>query len=595
MTTLEGSGTTTPTATAALGSFAAPTPAALLRAVHDSATDLASVRDRTVILRALVRRTRALLGADMAYLSLNDLDAGETWIHVTDGVRTRAYAEIRMPLGTGILGSVAAGGTSVHTDDYLADADLNHLGHIDEVVAGEGVRAISGEPLRVDGHVVGALLVAHRAPVAMPPAGLEALRLLALQAAVALEQTRRATEIAALRTAEVAARDAAARSTRDVADAAALLALDARLLAALGGGGGCRAVVEELADALDAPVRLVDADGRPRCSARGGASSSGAAGTEDDDGGTRALVVVPSRTTSHQGELVSPATGERARAALDRGALAVALALQVEHELAEAADRSPSALLDDLLDERGDRGGSSDDDRGARREVLEARALAQGLDLRAPASSLVALVPASDRQRTVAAVRPLLGGRGLVAVHAGHVCVVCTGGAAAADELGGAVEAALGEVGVRAVVGCADADGRGAGPLGRAHAEAAQVARAAQVLGWRTGHADRARLGVAGLLLGGADEGVVDAMVERLLGPVLAYDAEHGTHLEQTAVAVLEEGSRSAAAARLYVHVNTVRQRVDRLDALLGAGWDAPPRSLDVQAALRLRALRRDG
>ncbi|WP_194903101.1 GAF domain-containing protein [Quadrisphaera sp. INWT6] len=261
MTTLEGAGS-------ALGSFSDPSPAALLRAVHDSATDLASVRDRAVILRALVRRTRALLGADMAYLSLNDLDAGETWIHVTDGVRTRAYAQIRMPLGTGILGSVAAGGTSVHTDDYLADADLNHLTHIDEAVAAEGVRAISGEPLRVDGHLVGALLVAHRTPVEMPPAGLEALRLLALQAAVALEQTRRAIEIATLRTRADAVSAAAARD-------AALLALDARLLAALRDGGGCHAVVEELAAELGAPVVLLGADGTQRC---GSPPRSGRAG-----------------------------------------------------------------------------------------------------------------------------------------------------------------------------------------------------------------------------------------------------------------------------------------------------------------------------
>ncbi|WP_180357861.1 GAF domain-containing protein [Streptomyces sp. NP160] len=567
MTTLEGTGTV---AGRPLGSFAAPSPAALLRAVHDSATDLASVRDRSVILRALVRRTRALLGADMAYLSLNDLDAGETWIHVTDGVRTRAYAEIRMPLGTGILGSVAAGGTSVHTDDYLADADLNHLTHIDEAVAAEGVRAISGEPLRVDGHLVGALLVAHRTPVAMPPAGLEALRLLALQAAVALEQTRRASEIAALR--------AAASTAQGDAD---LLDLDARLLAAVGGGGGCRAVVEELAAAVGAPVVLVDDDARVRCSAGGRHADL------DDDGGATAVVVVPGGPAGAS-RLVSPAVGERAHRALGRGALAAAAALQVEHELAEAADRSPSALLDDLVDER-----------GVRREVLQERALAQGLDLREPSSSLVAVVPPADRQRSVAALRPLVEGRGLVAVHAGHVCLVCSRRGASSDELGAAAQAALAGAGVSAVVGCADAEpavaARGTGSVGRAHAEAAQVARAAQVLGWRTGHADRARLGVAGLLLGGADEGVVDAMVERLLGPVLAYDGEHGTHLEQTAAAVLEEGSRSAAAARLFVHVNTVRQRVERLDALLGAGWDGPPRSLDVQAALRLRALRRDG
>ncbi|MEJ5866988.1 GAF domain-containing protein [Pseudokineococcus sp. 5B2Z-1] len=561
-----------------VGSFAAPTPEALLRAVHDAATDLASVRDRGVILQALVRRTRALLGADMAYLSLNDLAAGETWIHVTDGVRTRAYAEIRMPLGTGILGAVAAGGTSVHTDDYLADRDLNHLTHIDDVVAGEGVRAISGEPLRVDGHLVGALLVAHRTPVVMPPEGLAALRLLALQAAVALEQTRRAAEIAELRALADGTRHEAGRRAREAADAAALLALDARLLAAVETGGGCRAVLAELAAELGAPVALLDAQGEVR------AASAALPDTGDLTGG--ACLVERDR-----GRLVTPATGERVGPVLARGALAVGLALQVEHELAEAADRSASTLLDDLLGDHLDDG--PDGDRAARREVAEARALSHGVDLRAPATSLVVLVPAAERQRGVAALRPLVARGGLVSVHAGHVCLLCpTGGRASDGALADRAVEALATSGVPALVGSAAAAGRGAGPLQRAHAEAAQAARAAQVLGWRRGHADRARLGLAGLLLGGHDEQVVDALVEQQLGPALAYDAAHGTCLVETATAVLEEGSRTAAAARLFVHVNTVRQRAERLTELLGEGWDVPPRSLDVHAALRLHVLR---
>ncbi|MBF5080945.1 CdaR family transcriptional regulator [Quadrisphaera sp. INWT6] len=300
-----------------------------------------------------------------------------------------------------------------------------------------------------------------------------------------------------------------------------------------------------------------------------------------------------------------------ALAVLERGALAVGLALQVEHELAEAGDRSPAALLDDLLEECTDDGGpGATGERSARREVVEARALAHGVDLRSPVASLVLLVPPADRERSAAALRPLVTGGGLVAVHAGHVCVVRTSGGGSgggggaggaggvgrgvdADELGDRAEAALAAAGVTGVVGCAAAEALGAGPLARAHAEAAQVARAAQVLGWRSGHVDRARLGVAGLLLGGHDPGVVDALVERQLGAVLAYDAQHGTHLAETAAAVLEEGSRSAAAARLFVHVNTVRQRLERLHQLLGAGWEAPPRSLDVHAALRLLALRR--
>ncbi|NAZ74850.1 hypothetical protein GTQ99_05345 [Kineococcus sp. T13] len=40
-----------------------------------------------------------------------------------------------------------------------------------------------------------------------------------------------------------------------------------------------------------------------------------------------------------------------------------------------------------------------------------------------------------------------------------------------------------------------------------------------------------------------------DQGVDRHLGPVLACDAERGTQLARTAAAVLEEGSRTAAAA----------------------------------------------
>lgn len=70
---------------------------------------MASVRDRVVVLKAILRRTRRLLDTDMSYMSLNDLTAGETYIHLTDGVQTEAYRTIRMPLGTGVLGAVAAG------------------------------------------------------------------------------------------------------------------------------------------------------------------------------------------------------------------------------------------------------------------------------------------------------------------------------------------------------------------------------------------------------------------------------------------------------------------------------------------------------
>ena len=52
------------------------------------------------------------------------------------------------------------------------------------------------------------------------------------------------------------------------------------------------------------------------------------------------------------------------------------------------------------------------------------------------------------------------------------------------------------------------------------------------------------------------------------------------------------EARRADVAALEHGIAETVRQRAERLTELLGAGWDVPPRSLDVHAALRLQVLR---
>jgi DNA-binding PucR family transcriptional regulator len=50
-------------------------------------------------------------------------------------------------------------------------------------------------------------------------------------------------------------------------------------------------------------------------------------------------------------------------------------------------------------------------------------------------------------------------------------------------------------------------------------------------------------------------------------------------------------GSAARAAEALHVHVNTVTQRIARIGQLLGAGWQRPERSLELQLALRLHRL----
>ncbi|MEU3570862.1 helix-turn-helix domain-containing protein, partial [Kitasatospora sp. NPDC036755] len=107
----------------------------------------------------------------------------------------------------------------------------------------------------------------------------------------------------------------------------------------------------------------------------------------------------------------------------------------------------------------------------------------------------------------------------------------------------------------------------------------------------RAGEGASARaLGFLGVLLGDGHD--VDGFVGATLGPLLAYDARRGTELVRTLRAYFDcGGSLTRAKDELHVHVNTVVQRLDRVEALLGRDWSRPERSLELQLALRLQLL----
>ena len=161
-----------------------------LSALYDTANDLTAIRDLDTILAAIVRRARQLLHADMTYLSLNDEAEGASYMKVTDGALTPEFRELRLPLGTGLLGLVAQSGAPYFTEDYQSDERFVHREFIDSAVAGEGIRAILGVPLVVEGNVIGALLAVHRTVRPFPSGEVTLLTSFAAHAAVALENAR---------------------------------------------------------------------------------------------------------------------------------------------------------------------------------------------------------------------------------------------------------------------------------------------------------------------------------------------------------------------------------------------------------------------
>ncbi|WP_329240227.1 helix-turn-helix domain-containing protein [Actinoallomurus sp. NBC_01490] len=96
-------------------------------------------------------------------------------------------------------------------------------------------------------------------------------------------------------------------------------------------------------------------------------------------------------------------------------------------------------------------------------------------------------------------------------------------------------------------------------------------------------------LGAAGLLLRYGEPAHLKRYAERTLGSVARYDSDHGTELLRTLRTYLDcDLDRSATAKRLTLHVNTVSQRLRRIEALSGLNLRSPRQTIEARTALML-------
>jgi GAF domain-containing protein len=545
-----------------------------LTALYDTASDLTAIRDVDAILTAIVRRARQLLNADMTYLSLNDEAEGASYMKVTDGALTPEFRELRLPLGTGLLGLVAQTGAPYFTPDYQSDERFVHRGYIDEAVAGERIRAILGVPLVVDDQVIGALLAVHRTVRPFPPAEVSLLTSFAAHAAVALQNARLFAEL-----------DHANRTmTEHTAAVERAARAHDRLTDLLLHGGGVAEVAQVLAEELSGRLAVHDPDGELITgeAAAGGwdeavaeSVTSGRSVRVDD-----AYVVAALAGTEHVATLVLHDAGSlelAERRTLERGAMVTALVLLFARTVAETENRLGGELLSDLFDGKAVGPG------------LRQRARHQQVVLEPPLVVAVAATEGIDRYAAVRALARLAGDRrGLVGEYRGTVVVLI--GSDAPRVVGEDVRATLERAGVRATVGVAAASPENLRP---AYDEARRCLDTLLTLGRSGEVSDPAGLGLARLLLGENGPEELAGFIETTLGPVLAYDAARGTELVATLDAWFATGGRlKETGARLHVHPNTVSQRLGRVRELLGADWRDPARSLDLQLALRVHRLR---
>jgi type II secretory pathway pseudopilin PulG len=541
-----------------------------LSALVDTARDLASVADPHGVLDAIVRRARSLLGTDVAYLTLADDERGDTYMRATDGSVSARFQGLRLPAGAGLGGLVAETRRPYWTADYPADDRYDHTAEIDRAVDEEGLVAICGVPLLVDGAFVGVLFAANRSRRPFTRGEVSLLGSLAALAAVSLVQARRAAETAAA----LAALETALAGIRQAAEA------HDRFSEVVLSGGGVHDVAAALGGLLGCWVAVLDDDGQPiaahgrvpptdlACSpvARRAASSGRLTGT----GGTWAVTV---RAAGQRlGTLLlggrAELDGGQVRT-VERAAMVTALVLLFRLRAAEADQRVRSDLLADLLTRAA----------GGVDPGLVERGRLLGLRLDRPH---VVAVCRGRVPGLVVAAADAGEGRGLAATRGDDVVAVVPG-----RDPSAVAQRLARRLGEGVTIGAEGPVPPAAG-LADAHAGAARTVDALVALGRPAGSA--ADLGFAGLVGRAAD---VEGYLERVLGPLRDYDARRGTDLVGTMAAWFAAGgSPRRAAAALHVHVNTVGQRLDRVAALLGPDWQDPDRALELQLALHLHRLR---
>ncbi len=480
---------------------------------------------------------------------------------------------------------MAQTGAPYFTEDYQNDERFLHRDFIDSAVAGENIRAILGVPLVVEGTVIGALLAVHRTVRPFPAGEVSLLMSFAAHAAIALENARlferidRANQqvqragrrgLGRRRRPRPADRRAAARR-RGVATSPACWPSVLR--------GSVVRVRPRRAAAARVPT--TSPTGCPprsrRRSPRRGRRAAASPSTLRRDGPS--YVAVALAGTEHLGTLLLRGDDELGladRRTLERGALVTALVLLFRRSVAQAEERVRGELLADLLDGR-----EVDEHR------LGERARRQHADLDRPSVVAVAEVVGLERHRAAQVAARLAGeSGGLAGEYDGRVVMV-----APTDDplaLARVLHERMRAAGGDATVGAAAAP-PGASGVAATYPEARRCLDTLITLGRAGEVSDPAGLGLARLLLGQNGPAELDAFIERMVGPVLAYDAKRGTELVATLEAWYASGARPAETAkRLHVHPNTVAQRLDRVATLLGKDWRAPARGLDLQLALRL-------
>ena len=347
-------------------------------------------------------------------------------------------------------------------------------------------------------------------------------------------------------------------------------------------GGGTPEVADTLHTVLGRTVALVDPDGKPLV-----VVPSDAAIDLDD----AKLIRQPIRAGDQDyGAIVVDAHGDEitvdGREAIERAAMAVAVRLAQASAVAEKNERFAAISLEELIAGH-----------GTDPVELAERAATFGWDLTRPRAVLLASIdppergpiPAAALTTIAAAARATLGREAIVWTRSSTIAALIapeTDDPAERRQIAERLRREL-DVRLRSVTVSIGVGRRVDAPqqLPRSFVEAS---RAVDVGRWAKGRHVTEVFDQLGLerLLAATPTDTLTEFVQDAIGPLVTYDQANQTELLETLAVWLETRNMAEAARRMFVHYNTLKNRLERIEAIIGPVMTDAARALECEVAI---------
>ena len=141
------------------------------------------------LLEELLVRVRETLSVDTVAILLYDSATGELVARAASGIEDEVERGVRVPLGEGFAGRIAAQRVAIFV------ADVEHADIHNPILQEKGIRSLLGVPLIVEGELIGVLHVGSITPRTFGQKDLAVLQLAAARAAPAIERAALVAEL----------------------------------------------------------------------------------------------------------------------------------------------------------------------------------------------------------------------------------------------------------------------------------------------------------------------------------------------------------------------------------------------------------------